>query len=44
MHRYLRDIEFASQNLFRLATDEENCLKSLIAQLPPLEQQLKVQQ
>ena len=44
MHRYLQDTEFACKNLFRLATDEENNLKSLVAQLPPLEQQLKVHQ
>lgn len=44
MHRYLQDTEFACQNLFRLATDEENHLKSLVAELPPLEQQLKVHQ
>jgi hypothetical protein len=44
MHRYLQDTEFASQNLFRLATDEENHLKSLVAELPPLEEQLKVHQ
>jgi hypothetical protein len=37
MHRYLQDTEFACQNLFRLATDEENHLKLLVAQLSPLE-------
>ena len=44
MQQYLQDTEFAAKNLFSLATDEANQLKSLTERLPPLEQQLKVHQ
>jgi hypothetical protein len=44
MHQYLQDTEFATNSLFRLATEEEQHLKALTERLSPIEQQLKIQQ
>lgn len=44
MHQYLKDTEYAAQNLFRLATDEEHQLKTLAEDLGPKEKILKVHQ
>lgn len=44
MHQYLRETEFAAQNLFRLATDEENQLHAVSEQLKSKERELKAHQ
>lgn len=44
MHQYLQDTEFATKNLFSLATDEEHQLRELLEKLGQTEQQLKVHQ
>ncbi|WP_428504279.1 hypothetical protein [Roseateles sp.] len=42
MHQYIADTEFASRNLLQLATEEENKLEDLSAQLRGVEAQLSV--
>lgn len=44
MHQYLQDTEFATRNLFGLATDEERQLKARSEGLSQTEQRLKVHQ
>lgn len=44
MHQYLKDTEFAAQNLFRLATGEERELTTLADRLQSKERELKVHQ
>lgn len=44
MHQYLRDTEYATQNLFRLATEEELQLKTLTKTLEEMERQLQIHQ
>jgi len=44
MHQYLKDTEYAAQNLFRLATDEEHQLTTLAENLRLKEERLKVHQ
>jgi hypothetical protein len=44
MHQYLRDTEFAVQNLFRLATGEENQLWSISQNLKNKERELQAHQ
>lgn len=44
MHQYLQDTEFATSNLFGLATDEERQLTALLQGLCETEQRLKVNQ
>lgn len=44
MHQYLHDTEFAAQSLFRLATDEERELMSLVERLASREKELAVHQ
>jgi hypothetical protein len=44
MHQYLQDTEFATQNLLRLATEEEVQLRDLSEKLTQAEAQLKVHQ
>lgn len=44
MHQYLQDTEFATKNLFALATDEEHELKALTERLKQAEEHLKVRQ
>lgn len=44
MHPYLQDTEFAVQNLFRLATDEENQLRIISENLKSKERELQAHQ
>jgi hypothetical protein len=44
MHQYLQDTEFASQNLFRLATDEGNQLRAITEKLKDKERELQAHQ
>lgn len=44
MHSYIRDTEFATKNLFALATDEERQLEALLESLRETERRLKVHQ
>lgn len=44
MHQYIQDTEFATKNLFSLATDEERQLKALLERLRETEHRLKVHQ
>lgn len=44
MHQYLKDTEFAAQNLFALATEEERQLKATSEQLSGMEQRFRVNQ
>jgi hypothetical protein len=42
MHHYLKDTEFAVENLFKLATGEEKMLRELALRLANVEEQLRV--
>lgn len=44
MHQYLQDTEFATENLHRLATEEERKLRELTTVLVDMERQLKIHQ
>ncbi|MFG6468395.1 hypothetical protein [Roseateles sp. BYS87W] len=44
MHQYLKDTEYATQNLLRLATEEEQQLRELSGQLASAEARLRVHQ
>lgn len=44
MNQYLAETEFATQNLFALATEEEARLEELQERLRPMEAKLKIQQ
>jgi hypothetical protein len=44
MHQYLRDTEYAAQNLLRLATNEDQELRTLSEKLQPAEAQLRIRQ
>lgn len=44
MNQYLTDTEFATDNLFKLATEEGRRLQELLEGLKPVEERLKIQQ